>query len=270
MTHDRLTRSSGHPLIPSDKLSDENYLQRVLSNQAPFCDSHKKEKVRYYCTQYSQLACQVCATVSQQSHQSIQEIERMVTSAKTQLENLLETSKCDTVDAQNTLEVAKKATEGIESQISVLRREVDSHYERICIKLRSDKEKLTETLQTIQEQQSSPIKDIERNVSDWLNAMENTQEMTRAILQQNNAWEILQMKSNIVASLERLNKERKKESIPPKKEFNFHPAKLGVINEYQTRGANERERTLLKNLFKDNFIGKIGGDFFSQFGIILF
>ncbi|KAJ8032734.1 E3 ubiquitin-protein ligase TRIM56 [Holothuria leucospilota] len=258
VTHDRLTRSSDHPLIPSDKLSDENYLQSVLSNQAPFCDSHKKEKVRYYCTQCSQLACQVCATVSHQSHQSIQEVERMVPLAKAQLENLLETSKCDTVDARKTLEVAKKATGEIESQISVLRRKVDSHYDKICKKLRSDKEKLTDTLQRIQEKQSAPIRNIERDVSDWLNAMENTQEMTRAILQQNNAWEILQMKSELVESLDRLKKERNIKRIPTRMtEIIFEPAKLGLVDKYQKRAANESERTSSWNLFEDNFVGEV-------------
>lgn len=257
VTHDRLTRSSDHPLIPSDKLSDENYLQSVLSTQAPFCDIHKQEKVRYYCTQCSQLACQVCATVSHQGHQSIQEVERMVISVKTKLENLLEESNRDMIDARNKLEVTKEVTEEIESEISQICRKVDSRYDEICKKLRSDKEKLTAQLRTIQEQQCSPIKDIERNVSDWVNAMENTQEMTLAILQQNNAWEILQMNMKLVASFERLKKYQIKESVRrTRKKAKFYPAKLGVVDEYQRRATNESERTSSQNLFKANFIGK--------------
>ncbi|KAJ8032737.1 E3 ubiquitin-protein ligase TRIM56 [Holothuria leucospilota] len=71
-THNQLTRSNDHPMIPSENLSDESYLQEVISTQTPYCKVHKEEKVYCYYTQCSQLACQKCATVVHQGHQSLQ------------------------------------------------------------------------------------------------------------------------------------------------------------------------------------------------------
>lgn len=256
-THDRFTRSNDHPLIPSDKLSDENYLQKVLSTQAPYCTSHKQEKVRYYCAQCNELACQVCAIVIHQGHHNLQEVDSIVTSAKAQLEELLAKSKYTLSNARNNLEVTKKVLGEIEDRISDLLRKVDARYDEIVKKLQLDTEQLTEKLKGIQDELSAPVKDIEKNISDWLKAMENTQEMTHTILQQNNSWDILDMKSKIVESIERLNADKGKvRVIPSQKLFKFSPANLVVVNKHETSKVTEGNSPS-KSLPDDNFIGKV-------------
>ncbi|KAJ8021089.1 E3 ubiquitin-protein ligase TRIM56 [Holothuria leucospilota] len=280
-THDLLTKSSDHPLIPSEKLSDKNYVQRVLSSQTPQCNVHKQEKVRYFCTQCSHLACQVCAIVSHQGHQSLQEVETAVTSAKAELETLLEDVKSNKQDARNNLKVTREATEEIECHFLDLHQKVDSRYNEIVIKLNSDKEKLKAELRRFQDEQCASIKTIEKNISDWLNTVESTQELTGTIIQ-SNSWDILEMKSKLVYSLNKLNQVDKekmfmlqrnpfKVKIPPmpvmyqsnlekrashplasRKKFDFYPANLNVVN------TIEKRKSLIGGISIDaNFIGRI-------------
>lgn len=242
-THDRFTRSNDHPMIPSDKLSDESYLKRVMSTQAPYCDTHKQEKLRYYCTECSHLACQVCATVSHQGHQSLQEVKSRVTSIKAKFETLLEQSSTDFNVVLDKSKQTARTTEKIHGQIAELHRKIDSRYQELVAKLESDRQKLLVELNTVKNEKCAKLDDIDENISKWLRTMENSQTMTRAILAQENPWEILEMEKSIVESFERLRSDKDqmtKLSIPATVHYNFLPVKVIVLNE--TIAANYQKQ----------------------------
>lgn len=232
--HDRFTKSNSHPLIPSDKMSDESYLKRVMSTQVPYCNTHEQEKVRYYCTQCSHLACQICATVNHQGHQSLHEVKDIVTSIKIKLKDLLEQSNIDLNTVLDKSKQTARKTEEIKGKLLELRCKIDARYEELEAKLESDKQELQAHLNTIENENCVKLDDIDQNISKWLSAMEHFQKMTGTILAQENPWEILEMERSIVESIQRLRSEKVRVtelSTPTAISKDFLPAKLSVVDE---------------------------------------
>lgn len=256
-THDRFTKSSDHSFIPSDKLSDESYLQRVLSTQAPYCTSHKQEKISYYCTQCNQLACQVCAIVSHQGHKRLHEVERQVMSVKSKFRALLEESESVMSSELDKLKLIKRATNDIKGVVSKVGTKIDARYEEIVTKLRSDKEKLKGKLQMIEATRCAKLAFTEEAISNWLQTMENTQGMTRKLLEQSNSWEILEMEKKIANSMERLKRDTAKHdifSIPTRVGIDFFPVKITVLN---PDADDTRRRFSSENILQANFLGEL-------------
>ncbi|KAJ8021076.1 E3 ubiquitin-protein ligase TRIM56 [Holothuria leucospilota] len=236
--HDRFTKSNSHPLIPSDKMSDESYLKRVMSTQVPYCNTHEQEKVRYYCTQCSHLACQICATVNHQGHQSLHEVKDIVTSIKIKLKDLLEQSNIDLNTVLDKSKQTARQTEKIKEKLLDLRCKIDARYEELVAKLESDKQELQAHLDTIENENCVKLDDIDQNISKWLSAMEHFQKMTGTILAQENSWEILEMERSIVESIERLRSEKVRVttlSTPTTINHDFLPSKLSVLDENVTK-----------------------------------
>lgn len=232
-THDRFTRSNDHPLVPSDKLSDESYLQRVMSTQAPYCNLHNQEKVRYYCTECSQLACQVCATVHHQGHHSLQEVKTRVKSVKSKLEDLLEQSSTGLKTVSDKLRQKVKISDEIKGQISELHRKIDDRYEELVAKLQFDRQQLQTKLKKIENEKYAKLNDSGQTISNWLRTIENFQKMTRTILQQENPWEILEMEKRIVESFERLQSDINQVtnvSLPKAVHVDFLPTVVSALN----------------------------------------
>lgn len=203
-THERLTRSSDHLVISSDKVSHENCLEKVISSQAPYCHSHKQEKVNYYCTQCHQLACQRCAIVLYQGYLDVQEVESRASSVRNIFETLLTKNKAQSGEVSDKLRQTKITTETAKREASDLLSQIDACYDKIIAKLESDKEKLRNEIQQIKESKCTKLGDMELKISTCLKAFENAQEMIHTILEQSNPWDILKMETNIAKSCESL------------------------------------------------------------------
>lgn len=242
-----------------------------MSTQVPYCNTHEQEKVRYYCTQCSHLACQICATVNHQGHQSLHEVKDIVTSIKIKLKDLLEQSNIDLNTVLDKSKQTARKTEEIKGKLLELRCKIDARYEELEAKLESDKQELQAHLNTIENENCVKLDDIDQNISKWLSAMEHFQKMTGTILAQENPWEILEMERSIVESIQRLRSEKVRVtelSTPTAISKDFLPAKLSVVDEnveqnykpqicvslselYRTRTYTIREKELndrIKNL----------------------
>ncbi|KAJ8021087.1 E3 ubiquitin-protein ligase TRIM71 [Holothuria leucospilota] len=238
-----MTRSDDYPIIPSEKISDESYLQRVISSQLPHCDTHEQEKVRYYCTQCVQLACQVCATVNHQGHHSLQEVKSKVASVKAQMGTILEQSKSEAIKVQSKLDLTERTNEKIKHQTSFLMRKVNAQYEKVVTKLQCDRNKLLQELRVMESTNCENLRDVGENISQWLNLLENFQKMTRTILEQDKPQEILEMERNIVESFFRLRVDKEtitKLPMPAGVYLHFIPAKLTALREACIPRGDER------------------------------
>ncbi|KAJ8021079.1 E3 ubiquitin-protein ligase TRIM56 [Holothuria leucospilota] len=261
--HDHLTRSSDHQLMESEKLSDEKYLQNIIYTQTPYCVTHKQEKVRYYCTKCSVSACQVCATVSHQRHRTLQEVESKVSSVRNQMSTLLQTSESQASEARNTSMQIKTATGQIKRQILELGDKIDTRYREIEEKLQSDKRKLHEELQKIESEKCKDPEALQEKLLNWLKTVQNTQDMTRKIINQNNPWEILEMEGNITDSIEKLLKEKGKMGSfnqSGQLDLEFCPAKLLAVADSGIDEASKQSggrSSSSENEMETNFLGEL-------------
>ncbi|KAJ8021083.1 E3 ubiquitin-protein ligase TRIM56 [Holothuria leucospilota] len=246
--HDRVAGTTEHLFVSSERLTDENYLQRMISTRSMRCDTHKEEKLRYFCTQCSQLACQVCAIVSHQGHQSIQEVVSKGNLVKAQWEAFLESSEIQERELRIMSYKAKSNAESIKQQTSTLSRDVDARYSAIIEKLQSDREKLRQELQVVENANCAHLRDIDDRISNLLQPIENTLQMTRTILVQNNPKEIIEMERIISESFQRLKTETdllKNISLPESVYLFFSASKLIVLDgekEKVLRNAELRKR----------------------------
>ncbi|KAJ8021078.1 E3 ubiquitin-protein ligase TRIM56 [Holothuria leucospilota] len=275
--HDRLAGTAEHPFIPFDRLSDENYVQKVISSRSLRCHSHKEEKLCYYCTQCSKLACQVCTVVSHQGHQSLQELESKVNSVKAQWKAFLENSKTEAKHLRDKSTKTKTNAESIRKQISSLLKNVDARYTEIVAKLQSDREKLRQELEDIENEKCTSLKDADNKILKLLRPIEHTQELTRRILEQNNARELLEMETHIAQTFQRLQTDTlgvDKLSLPESVDLSFFTSKLIVLDHekeeilrnaelikseqssHKTRGAAKAENEPLEYLKDQNWLGK--------------
>ncbi|KAJ8043097.1 E3 ubiquitin-protein ligase TRIM56 [Holothuria leucospilota] len=248
-THSRLPGSTDHTIIPAGKLSDANYLKKVTSARAPQCNKHPKENMRFYCTTCNQLVCRDCTILSHREHECV-EAESKITSTKKRLETLLEKSGNYILDGLKYAKKIEKADKKLEENKLTVRNQIDDCYNEIVAKLQANKNKLYEELEEEIGEKRTPLQQKNVENQNWMKAMENTQEITRRILEGDNPWEMLGMERDLENSIDTL------QSDPPPKEYDeiediigstlqFEPVDCTIYEDEKTTIGRIREPTTL-------------------------
>ncbi|XP_071836845.1 E3 ubiquitin-protein ligase TRIM56-like isoform X2 [Apostichopus japonicus] len=202
--HDKIPDFCDHKVIPIDKFSDENYMKGILALEVPQCSEHQKEKLRFYCTTCSKLVCRDCAIVGHRGHECL-EAKTRVNIAKQNLQLAIENSGKPVMSVRQISANVDAATISVEKKIEDCERKVDQQYDQVIERLNADRNKLKKELEKIKTQQCTPLKEIKNEVTNWTEAMENTQVVAKKIMAAENQWEILGMEKDITDAFKKLH-----------------------------------------------------------------
>ncbi|PIK59968.1 hypothetical protein BSL78_03123 [Apostichopus japonicus] len=202
--HDKIPDCHDHKVIPIDKFSDENYMKGILALEVPQCSEHQKEKLRFYCTTCSKLVCRDCAIVGHRGHECL-EAKNRVNIAKQNLQLAIENSGKPVMSVRQISAKVDAATISVEKQIDDSERKVDQQYDQVIERLNADRNKLKQELEKIKTQQCTPLQEIKDEVTNWTEAMENTQVVAKKIMAAENQWDILGMEKDITDAFKKLH-----------------------------------------------------------------
>ncbi|XP_071835373.1 uncharacterized protein [Apostichopus japonicus] len=202
--HDKIPDCHDHKVIPIDKLSDEKYIKGILAFEVPRCSEHQKEKLRFYCTTCSKLVCRDCAIVGHRGHECLEPNAR-VTIAKQNLERAIENSGKAVISVQQMSANVIAATTSIEQEIANSEQKVDQQYDQVIERLKADRNNLREVLEKIKTQQCTQLKEMKDGVTNWTEAMKNTQVVAKKIMAAENQWDILGMEKDITDAFKKLH-----------------------------------------------------------------
>ncbi|KAJ8021074.1 E3 ubiquitin-protein ligase TRIM56 [Holothuria leucospilota] len=251
-THERLSRSRDHNMIPSHSLSDQTYLKKIMLTQAPYCTKHRQEKISFFCTQCEQLVCHVCALVCHIGH-NLQEAEIKVKSVRANMQTILKESEIEISSILDKSKETERSAEEIKSKLSALLCDVDARYEQIVSKLQSDRKQLRQELFAIERRKSEYLQCINADISMWFKKMENNLETIRRILEEKNPWEMVQMERNIIWSYKKLQSDKSRVEmfpLPGKIAFTFIASDLGRV-------PHEFREKKPRNSINENFLGSL-------------
>ncbi|XP_071835375.1 E3 ubiquitin-protein ligase TRIM56-like [Apostichopus japonicus] len=205
--HDKMPDCHDHKVIPIDKLSDEKYIKGILALEVPRCSEHQKEKLRFYCTTCSKLVCRDCAIVGHRGHECLEPKTR-VNIAKRNLERAIENSGKAVISVQQMRANVNAATTSIEQEIAESEQNVDQQYDQGIERLNADRNKLKVELEEIRNKKCTPLKEINDEVTNWTEAMENTQVVAKKIMAAENQWDVLGMEKNITDAFKKLHDDK--------------------------------------------------------------
>lgn len=194
--HEKIPDCCDHAVIPTEKLHDEIYMKDVIHKKPSRCTKHLKEKLRFFCTSCKTLVCRDCAVVSHQGHTCV-EAEAKLTTVKQELESALKESGKYVETVSGIRKNITLAKHKIETYMLEEKRQVKEYYIALVERLTSEKNKLIAKIEEIETEKEGNWKELDDSLTSWQGVMENTQEVTKKVLEADNQWDILAVGKDI-------------------------------------------------------------------------
>lgn len=205
--HDNNSDIDDHTVTANENLSSK--MPEIIANKAPFCDFHKRKRLRFFCCTCDQLVCWEC-TMDPATHKRHDYVKakRQQKPSQESLLTLLEGCTSQIVYVKELAQKAEKHKAEVEAMVSVAKEGINQHFEEVMKKLNKDKDDMMEFICTLEQHQTEPLIQNAKKAKCLIDAMKNIQSVTGTVLGSNNPWELLSMKKHLETGFASLEEEK--------------------------------------------------------------
>ena len=223
----------------------------VLLQRQPFCQEqyHKREVLRYFCTQCEKCICRDCLSVEHSGHK-VEHLEKAAEDQKQVIQSVLERADKKVEVYKDTIAKTERVSAELEANVSAARRELRETVEKIKRAIDEIEHETVAKLVNIQHERQGRLNEIKGIAEARLKVLSESMEYTKTMRNEGTSAEILQMKDALQQRFQELLQHKRDENRVRISEsfIKFHsntdikPPKLGHLQ------TNEQIQTSLSVL----------------------
>ena len=238
-----------HRVIAVKEFCPQDY--EVLLQRQPFCQEqyHKREVLRYFCTQCEKCICRDCLSVEHSGHK-VEHLEKAAEDQKQVIQSVLERADKKVEVYKDTIAKTERVSAELEANVSAARRELRQTVEKIKRAIDEIEHETVAKLVNIQHERQGRLNEIKGIAEARLKVLSESMEYTKTMRNEGTSAEILQMKDALQQRFQELLQHKRDENRVRISEsfIKFHsntdikPPKLGHLQ------TNEQIQTSLSVL----------------------